>query len=265
MEDIRQTAEWEKYLESIGWIVEKIHGIRVFIKKLPLSPFSMMKIQRYHGEVDLEGLKRLKKKYRVIYTVIEPMNKKVIGWKINKHPFLPSKTLVVDLTKDEKELWDDLSLNTRRILKKDHPIKVCEFSSKKNRVRFYGAWKKMANTWLMSHARFNKLLNAFGGKGSLWVSKSQDELLSGIVLLKSGDTANYFQTWTSSKGRKLGSHYYLVWQTILKCKKEGLRWFDFEGIFDERWPQKRWRGFSEFKKKFGGKVVKYPGSLSRWF
>ena len=150
MEDIRQTKSWKKYLQSSGWIVEEVGSINVFIKKIPLSPFSMMKIQRYSGELNLGDLKKLKRKYRVVYVVAEPIDKKVHGWKVNKHPFLPSKTIVIDLRKDEKKLWKDLSTNAKRILKKDSLVQTIELRGKKDRRKFYKNWKKAAHTWLMS-------------------------------------------------------------------------------------------------------------------
>lgn len=72
MEDIRQTEEWAEYLRSFNWKVEKVGKVLVFIKKIPLTPLSMMKIQRFSGELDLDGLKKLKKKHKVVYTVAEP-------------------------------------------------------------------------------------------------------------------------------------------------------------------------------------------------
>jgi lipid II:glycine glycyltransferase (peptidoglycan interpeptide bridge formation enzyme) len=36
-----------------------------------------------------------------------------------------------------------------------------------------------------------------------------------------------------------------------------------EGIFDERFPIPAWRGFTKFKKGFGGKITKYPGAYQK--
>ena len=44
-------------------------------------------------------------------------------------------------------------------------------------------------------------------------------------------------------------------------KKEGKKVFDFEGIYDERFPLISWKGFTRFKKGFGGIEVEYPGTL----
>ncbi len=266
MEDIRQTREWGRYLQNCNWIVERNDDVNVFIKKIPLTPFSMMKIQRFYGKLNFSNLKRVVSKHRVVYTIFEPM-KKVVKGKISRSPYLPTKTIIVDLKKSEKQLWNDLTTNAKRILNKNSSpeLQTTVLIKKEERKRFYKAWKKASKTWVMGEQRFNKLLNAYEKNASLWVSESKGELLSGILLLESKDMANYFQTWTSEKGRRIGAHYHLVWQVILECRKKDLEWFDFEGILDERWPQKKWAGFSEFKKKFGGKVVTYPGSFTRWF
>ena len=342
MEDIRQTKEWARYLRSCGWVIELIgststvpprgfaagatqpprRNLNVFIKRIPLTPFSMMKIQRFRGKLDFSDLKRVKMRHKVIYTVLEPASA-TPGVRRRRNttpgetfaparvrpsrPFLPTKTVIIDLKKSEKQLWNDLSTNAKRILRKerlnlpschsertppsgggsrgipfnckatrqrdlstrrlgrDDSIGRLGRDDKEERIGFYKAWKGSSKTWLMGEERFNKLLDAFGNKASLWVSENDGKFLSGILLLKSKDTANYFQTWTSEKGRKLGAHYHLVWRVLLECKSKGLRWFDFEGVLDERWPQKKWAGFSEFKKKFGGEIVTYPGSFTKWF
>ena len=60
-------------------------------------------------------------------------------------------------------------------------------------------------------------------------------------------------------GKKLFVPTALTWEAIISAKKEGKKVFDFEGIYDERVPNKKWLGFTHFKKSFGGDVVEYPG------
>jgi len=48
------------------------------------------------------------------------------------------------------------------------------------------------------------------------------------------------------------------------AKKMGCKIFDFEGIYDDRFPLKSWLGFSRFKKSFGGLEVEYPGAYSKF-
>ena len=44
----------------------------------------------------------------------------------------------------------------------------------------------------------------------------------------------------------------------------GAKILDFEGIFDERFPNKKWKGFTHFKKSFAGYEVEYPGAFSKF-
>ena len=264
MEDIRQTKEWAEYLRSTGWIVERVGKISVFIRRIPLTPFSMMKIQRFCGKIDFDGLKKVKRKHKVVYVVAEPMEEVIEGWKVNMKPFLPTKTVVIGLENSKNRLWDDLSMNAKRILKKRSQVDLVELKREKA-GKFYKAWQRSSKAWLMGEEKFTKLLDVFRRKASLWVSESEGEILSGILLLRSKDTANYFQTFTSNKGRQVGAHYQLVWEVMLNSKRDGYTYFDFEGVVDKRWPLKRWLGFSEFKRKFGGEIVSYPGSFVKWF
>ena len=82
-----------------------------------------------------------------------------------------------------------------------------------------------------------------------------------------GDTIYYQMNGSTEKGRQEFAPYTVVWEGMLEGKRRGCRWFDFDGIFDERFAkaQKKWKGFSRFKTGFGGVEVTYLGSFSKWF
>jgi len=69
---------------------------------------------------------------------------------------------------------------------------------------------------------------------------------------------------SNKRGKQLNVPTLLVWKTILIAKKRRMKIFDFEGIFDERFPLPAWRGFTRFKKSFGGEEVEYPGAFIKW-
>jgi lipid II:glycine glycyltransferase (peptidoglycan interpeptide bridge formation enzyme) len=73
--------------------------------------------------------------------------------------------------------------------------------------------------------------------------------------------AYYWQAFTNSEGRTSLSQYSLLYHGILWAKKQGSRVFDFEGIYDPRFPNKSWQGFTHFKKSFGGYEVEYLGTF----
>ncbi len=272
MEDIRQTAGWAGYLQDKGWKVisivseDKKHNMNVFIIPLGLMGMKMMKLQRSRYDPNWKALKKLKKKYKVVSSVIEPMRVqdelgyKMAGYKISKFPYLATKTFILDLTKSEKELWKDLSENARRQISKNKNLVVEECDPGK----FFKLWKKNSKVWTMKEKELASILKRFEGNARLIVSRSGESYHSGLLIIYSKDCANYYQTWTSEVGRVSGAHYKLVWEEILRAKNNGLNFFDLEGIYDERTPQKRWLGFTEFKRRFGGVEVSFPGSYFRW-
>ncbi len=272
MEDIRQTRAWGKYLVDKGWRVTTIkstdrkHPMSAFIVPLGILGMTMMKLQRSEYDPDWNDLVKVKRKYKVVSSVIEPtriqdsLGFQMAGYKLTRFPYLATKTYIVDLTQSEDQLWQGLSENARRMILKNKDTVIEETDPE----TFLKLWKVSSKIWTMKLKELKSLVKHFGKKVSLIVSRSDDTYHSGLLLIKTKDMANYYQTWTSGDGRMSGAHYKLVWQEILKAKKEGLKYFDLEGIYDERWPQKRWLGFTEFKRRFGGKEVSFPGSFFRW-
>lgn len=260
-------------MKNRGWLVDHIrsadgkHKIQVLVVKIGWWPFGMLKVQRSDYDPDFSDLKRVRHKYHAINTVLEPLkiqnveSFKKAGFHLTKYPFLATKTVVIDVTKSKDELWKDLSENTRRLIKKSSDIEVIEI----DKDEFYQNWKKWTKVWIQTPKEFHDLLEAFGDRAKLWGSKDKNGLHSGLLTLETEDTINYFQTWTSDLGRQSGGHFKLVWETILWAKKMGKHYYDFEGIYDPAYPIKKWKGFTEFKKKFGGWVETHPGCFVKWF
>ncbi|KKT30975.1 MAG: hypothetical protein UW41_C0020G0010 [Candidatus Collierbacteria bacterium GW2011_GWC2_44_18] len=272
MEDIRQTEGWAGYLRDKGWEVvsvhseDKKHKMNAFIVPLGLFGFTLMKLQRSSYDPNWAELKRIKRKQRTVSSVIEPiriqdeLGFKMAGYKLSKFPYLATKTFILDLTKSETELWNNLSENAKRQVNKNKGALIEECDQKK----FFELWKKNSKVWTMKERELGSLIKRFKGQARLVVSRTGNIYHSGLLIIYSADCANYYQTWTSNEGRISGAHYKLVWEEMLTAKSSGIKFFDLEGIFDERWPQKRWLGFTEFKRRFGGELVSFPGSYFRW-
>src|SRR3990167_6623218 len=103
MIDIRQSKNYADYLSYLGWVVERIKEVNYFIKKFPIIG-SVLKIQRPE-KIRYKDIKILSKKYRVFQIIIEPKSSSAVqslianGYKLSKSPYLPSKTLHLNLTK----------------------------------------------------------------------------------------------------------------------------------------------------------------------
>ena len=271
MEDLRQTKEWADWLAATGWVVEKIKTGKkespVFIRKIPLLPISFVKIQRYEGQLDWKQFNELKKTHHVLWSVLEPITEeqeedaKRHGYRLMRDTYLPGKTRVIDLTKSEQTILSSMSENFRRIIKKGSAIKTKQISANE----FYADWQRWARSMILTRFQFDKLVEAYGRKAEFWAVEEGGRLLSAVMLLFTADSCFYYQTWTSNEGRHGGEHVILVFETMKRAKKLGKKFYNFEGVFDSRFPMAKWGGFSEFKRRFGGYEIEYPGSFMKWF
>lgn len=265
--DLRQSSEYADYLEKSGWRTEKIGGVYVFIRRLPLTPFSVIKIQRPEKLPDLREIERLAREYRAVAVYIEPEQGKILkaqGYKLSKSPFLPTKTIQVDLSLSEEKLLAQMKKDTRysiRKFKKSALSKRLKYEKAKEVKEFWRAWKRIGGFERIIPSLKNTLAlkEAFGEKALFLTVVEEGKIVAGTIVLIADKSAYYYYAFTSKEGRKVLAQYGLVWEAIREVKKRGGRTFDFEGIYDERFPIKSWQGFSHFKKSFGGKEVVYPG------
>jgi lipid II:glycine glycyltransferase (peptidoglycan interpeptide bridge formation enzyme) len=261
MLDIRQTAAYAKYLKKRGWTLETKGHVNVFIKKIPLLG-SVIKIQRPET-IDSKNIKRLAKKYGAFQIVVEPktaLDAKhllSLGFKKSNKPYLPTKTLYIDLTRTKDEIFSDFKKETKRIVKKLDKTKIEE---EYDVGALRSAWKKAVplKRYVPSEESIKDLKKTFKDNSLFLLSK---DMTSGAIFLKSNGITYYWQAFSGKKGREKNSQYKIVWEGILWAKRKGSKIFDFEGIFDRRFPNKSWRGFSFFKKGFGGDEKTYPGTF----
>lgn len=261
MADIRQTKKYAKYLKSIGWKVERVGKNFLYIKKiLPLG--SIIKIQRPE-EVDLNAFDYVYNKHHALQVIIEPKDidqTKIIkdkGFRKSSSPYLPTKTLYLNLENSIGVLFDQLKKDARYSLRKTKDLKVYSVD---NIEKFRKSWKRATNIrrWIPTVNELSSITSAFGNDVIFLVTPDGE---SGAVFLFADEIGYYWQAFSSKIGRKRLAQYKTVWTGINWAKKKGARLFDFEGIFDERFPNKRWKGFTHFKKSFGGYEVNYPGTF----
>lgn len=262
MVDVRQTAHYANYLSKIGWRVEREKEINYFIKKLPIVG-SIIKIQRPE-EVHINKIRELSKKYRAFQIIVEPktdFDAKFIlslDFKLSKSPYLPTKTLQIDLTRSKTTIFKNLAKDAGSAVKKNLGMNI-KNSSVEN---FHTVWKRAVGIrrYIPPLTHLKALKKSF--KNRIVFLVHQD---SGAIFLLGEGISYYWQAFTGRGGRKSLAQYKIVWEGILWAKSSGAKVFDFEGIYDERFPNKSWLGFAHFKKSFGGYEVEYPGTFVKWF
>jgi lipid II:glycine glycyltransferase (peptidoglycan interpeptide bridge formation enzyme) len=274
MVDIRQSKEFGRYMESLGWKVERINNINYFIRPFIFGAVSFIKVQRPR-RVNPKIITKLAKKYRAWMIVIEPRKssprgkpkKQIIpGYRTLKNPYLPSKTLVLDLTKSQKDLLSEMHHKTRYNIKK-HKVQMSNIKISNDVAEFAKFWneQRYGKYSLFSQVRgVEKMYKAFGKNAKTIAAYKNKQLISGILMLIHDKRAYYMYAASNKVGKKNYASTACTWKAIKLAKKLGCKEFDFEGIYDARFPTESWYGFTRFKKSFGGREVSYPASLVRY-
>lgn len=272
MIDIRQSIQYANYLRSEGWIVERIKDTNYFIRKFPLIG-SVLKIQR-PGTVDFETIDGLAQKHRSFQIIIEPNQGADLellasnGFRLSKNPYLPSKTLQIDLSQNEKGIFNRFEKDARRAIRQGRGQVIKTYSTETEIKKWRDAWKNSVkfDRYVPALKQLMNLRKSFPLNNSLILASHNisSRIIGGALFTasshgKSNRASYYWYGFTNKEGRSSLSQYSLLHQGILWAKRMGCKVFDFEGIYDERFPNKSWLGFTHFKKSFGGHEVLYPG------
>lgn len=263
MRDLRQTLHWANYMEAIGWEVKDIDGVRVYLKKIPILGW-YAKIQRSKN-VSEKMINKIEREYRPFQIIIEPSTKMINldGFKISKTPSLPTKTLQVDLTKSENSLLKSFSQKTRYNVKLYQKKQISIETG--GILEFTRFWRnnfeksRFPLPFFSQVKSINSLYRVFGSDSMVLLAKKNGKIISGLFVIISPPLAYYMYAVSNDMGRKNFAPTLLTWRAMMESKKRHCTTFDFDGIYDERFPIESWKGFSKFKKGFGGKEVEYPG------
>ena len=265
MKDIRQTQQYANYLQKNGWIIENNKGNYIFVRKLPVVG-TIIKIQRPEF-INYKKINDLIKKYKTFQIAIEPKNDFDIknltqmGYKISKSPFLPTKTLKLDLTTQKEKIIGNLKKDAKGIINKITQLKIV--NSDNNIQQFRKHWQNSVGfrRYVPTIENLKSLKKSFKKNCFFAISETKN---AGAIFLIADKTTYYWQAFTNKKGRKDKEQYKVVWEGILWGKRNSAKVFDFEGIYDDRFPNKTWLGFTHFKKSFGGEEFKYPGCFTKF-
>jgi len=280
MVDIRQSIHFANYLKRLGWIVERLGKTNYFIRKFPFIG-SILKLQRPKN-LDFDTIDKLCRKYRVFQVILEPYSTSTSGafaffdhnsllhhgFKLSKSPYLPSKTLQIDLIQPQKGIFRHFKKDARRAVKRGGELSIKDYSSPAGVKKWREAWKNSVkfNRYVPPVKQLLNLRKSFPGSYSLFLASHNmsGRIIGGALFTRSlHDFGYYWYGFTNDEGRTSLSQYTLLYQGILWAKKMGCKVFDFEGVYDPRFPNKSWLGFSHFKHSFGGYEVEYPGCYTK--
>lgn len=274
--NIRQTVSWEKYFKHIGW-----EGFRLSDTSLVLYTkilfFHIAKMQRPNSLDDklLLELDEECKKKNIVFLKLEPNIDQDItllenlGYVKNSSPIIPPSALYIKLKSSENSLWENVSHSGKyginRGKREDTKVEFIRNPTRKQLEIFY----KEVHLYTSKSKHFytpsleDLLYRNSCFKPNTYLSFVYDKdanLCGGKYYLSYDDVVFYIFGGTTDLGSKNRSGFVQMWESFLYFQKLGFNYLDLDGIYDSRFPifKKGWSGFSSFKEKFGGTVVKYP-------
>ncbi len=184
----------------------------------------------------------------------------------------PSKTLILDLAPQEKELLKNMRQKTRynTRLAERKGVAVREGSVDD----FESFWRLMRETkerdGFRTHTRehYRKMIGIHTSTPArrddlaikLYLAEYENKVIAGNIIAFFGDTATYMHGASASRYRNVMAPYLLQWHVIRLAKESGYGFYDFYGIDDNKWP-----GVTRFKRGFGGGERQYPGTYDLIF
>ena len=280
-----QSWSWGEFQESLGRQVWRLEdkGLKALLIKhgLPLGKNYLYCPRGPIGPIEtfLEKVKEIGQKEKSIFLKIEPDNRdcpldtvleaRTVSkgqslFRSNKQ-IQPIKTLVLDISKPEEELLSQIHSKTRyniRLARKKG-VTVEESSEKiDDFLRLLKETAKRDKFHLHAQGYYQKMLEVLGQEGmvKLILAKYKNQIVAANLVYFFGQTATYLHGASDYNFRQLMAPHLLQWQAICQAKQLGLRYYDFWGIDEKKWP-----GVTRFKKGFSGQEITFPGAFDLIF
>lgn len=270
--EIQQSPRYKTYIQTLGWRVITLEGSNIFIRHFPFYG-GLAKIQRLVKLPLVTKLIPLLKAHRIRTIAVEPdssiTQSTFSSWcnrlrkyvRLTRTPFLPTKTLLINLQPSEEDIFNNFSEAKRRAVRRalKHGLRVKESVNINDLIRIKN--KSAGLFGFITTYGIKKLWNIFAPKHAAILLVYSDRLLVGGVLLLFWDnTAYYWIAGATREGKKLFAPTLLVWEALKLSRQRGAKQFDFVGAWDERTPNKfyEWIGFTKFKEGFGATPTYYP-------
>lgn len=285
MIDIRQSPQFASFMQDLGWKVEKIDSINIYLKKFPLIGY-FAKIPRPTLPIPFSGISEFANKTRIFRLKIAPnvlnTNKDYFSlreqffehdYRIENSPFNPTVDIHIDLTREIEQIFKNFKeakrRGVRRAIKNEIIVResdsyddFIEIRKKQYAPMGFLLVNEMKNLWKNFYPDNTSLLLAH-----ISTSKTNQlqKSVGGILLLFYEKIAYYWYASATNEGKKLFAPTLLVWEALKLSKKRDCKLFVFEGIYDERFPKaaNSWKGFTKFKEGFGGKKIVYLENFTR--
>jgi hypothetical protein len=290
--DMRQSPEYQELLRRLGSRVEAVGGEQAayLSRIIPLPRPTWMVIQRAWDPAVLAPAAQAARRWWAVSIKVAPQAipgspeagawetaLREHGYRPDKIPIAPTKTIRVPLGFSETDLLGQMKSKTRYNIRLSQRRGVCVRVLDGKQIghspadfdafyHFFQSGNRLVRLTTGSRRPYEALFKAFGEKVFVvFAYIGRGELGAVATYMVTGDTVWYQLNRTTAEGRRDFAANLAVWEGMREGQRRGCRWFDFDGVYDERFPDEAWKGFSRFKAGFGGEEVAYLGSYVKWW
>lgn len=269
--DVKAAHGWKAYRLFLRDGDEMIIGaVQLLIRRLPWPLKSLAYVPRgpvvddtNRGELLIELAKHVKKAYHSVTLTIEPDSEEYDvpeGWVKAKNQILPARTIILDLTRPEPELLNDMAKKTRQYIRKSSS-EAMKIKSVHNRdelakcIAVYRDTAKRAGFNMHDEQYYYDVIDKLGDHSPVFAAYIDDQPIAFLWLAISADVAFELYGGMNDAGQQLRANYALKWHAIRKCKEWELKRYDFGGLLDG--------GVSTFKLGWAEKETELAGTFDR--
>ena len=159
------------------------------------------------------------------------------GWRVSKNRILPPQTIILDLTKTDAELLNDMAKKTRQYIRKSasEAMSVEKVRSREDLdkcLAIYHSTAKKAKFNVHDDQYYYDVFSKLASNTQVFAAYVDDEPVSFLWLAVSAGTAFELYGGMNETGQELRTNYALKWHAIRKCKEWGLSRYDFGGLLE---------------------------------
>ncbi len=262
-----------------GWTADRLFGykdetvvaaIQVVTRKLPMPLRAFSYAPR--GPVGQQGTGAefldlaagyVKREHRSVALSIEP---DMIdfdapkGWVRAKNSILPSKTVILDLTKSDSDLLAVMEKKTRQYIRKSaaEDITIRQVRSRgelEKCLEVYHQTARRAHFSVHNDQYYFDAFNLLGDYSPVLAAFIDEQPIAFLWLAISADTAFELYGGMNEQGQTLRANYALKWYAIRKTKEWGLTRYDFGGLVGD--------GVSNFKRGWAENDTDLAGTFDK--
>ncbi len=268
-----QHPVWKQFQEAIGrttFHVEVPGAQAVVIKRVMPFGLNWLEVPRgplFENEEGLKGileeLKKLGAKEQSVFirmSCYDPQLGSMPGLKIRNYDNHPSTSLILDLGGTEEEILEQMKPKGRYNIKvaQKHNLRVAPAEDVDIFYNILCMTGERDGFKLHSKDFYLTMLKSLGENAQLLAVYYEERPVAAGIFLTLDEWGIYYYGASDHHYRNLMAPYLLQWEAIREAKRRGCKFYDFLGIAPQNSFRHRWAGVTEFKLKFGGRIVEYP-------